>query len=520
MKRALAILATCILFGFAGVAQFSGSWDLTVDLLPAIDLSSTLTLEYSFAGWVFSSVSDFNKTEGFSSQKFSVTGALGAVSIESEAVFLPSAVDYTWYQVTVQTAPTTCPFYDTTVTVTYPTMDYWKTTLSPSFAGVEAEALMYLKAYAGGWEAYDLVDSRTMNPTGWSVWFWCGDNIGTGWRVKLAGQIDGITISSYTYFNLDETVKLFTDEGCPQIEFKGDYGIHWDEWCGVGFNRELITLEGLSLCCGATLNAALSISCIGFDYLFVYVEDVPVFSWMNISPWVKFTIDKKEFGFCATPVTAGGCITVSPVFQMEEDKSHNQIDNKIGGVIIKEISLTCEFAECMSFSASTLLYKLRDNAYYVLDDPNTQTWLVNLGDYYVGDEYIGTLYKCVTLPVAKYFAWEKVELSFCGPGCCGGEYEIDVTTYFGKGYEITDYEFVWAPEPEETLPGEKQAKEHECISFKPVYGNEIELNTLFGWMMTSVSASVPLTADISLNVDFSVSFLGIEDLSIGLSFQF
>ena len=520
MKRALAILAVASMFGFAGFAQFSGSWDLSVDLLPAVDMSSTLTLEYSFAGWVFSSVSDFDATDGFSSQKFSVTGTLGAVSLESEAAFLPSAVDYTWYQVNVQTAPTTCPFYDTTVTEKYPTLDYWKTTLSLSFAGVEAEALMYLKAYPGGWEAYDLVDYHTMNPTGWSVWFWCGDNIGTGWRVKVAGQIDSITISSYTYFNLDETVNLFTDEGCPQIEFKGDYAIHWDEWCGVGFNRELITLEGLSICCGTTLNAALSISCIGFDYLFVYVEDVPVFPWINISPWVKFTTASKEFGFCATPVTAAGCITVGVELEREEEFTHNDILNSIDEIIIKEISLTCEFTECMSFSASTLLYELRDNAYYVLNDPNKQTWLVDVADYYVGDEYIGTLYKCVTFPEAKYFAWEKVGLSFCGPGCCGGEYEIDVTAYFGKGYEITGYEFEWAPEPEETLPGEKEAKEHECISFKPVYGDEIELNTLFGWMMTSASASVPLTADISLNVDLSVSFLGIEDLGVGLSFQF
>lgn len=565
MKRALAILATCILFGFAGLAQFSGSWDLTLTILPSpLSLESTFTLEYTYANWVFSSTSDFDET-GFTSLLFSASGTLGPVSIESEMKFLPQASS-TWTEYALETPQTpSCPLKKTvwywdpnagtaggwvTTAVTFPIMDYWKTTLSLSFAGLEAELLMYQKGfdeyYGESWTLYDLLNNR-------SIWgyLWCADwvNTGTGWRVKIGGELNGVTLTSYTYLNLTETLDLFTDEGCPQLELKGDYEIAKYDECGVGFTSELITFEGFSICCGATLNAALSIGCTGFDYLFVYVEDVPVFSWMNISPWVKFTIDEKQFGFCATPVTAGGCITVSPVFQMEEDKSHNQIDNKIGGVIIKEISLTCEFAECMSFSATTVLYDLKNNGLLVIDGEDVPVRFdiyelsATTNEYYVqnpgiaitdpanepapepriddvdgdgtAEEYASSLYLCK--PLVKYIAWEKFSFSFCGPGCCGGNYEISIDTYFGKKYTLE-----WSLTPGKTStepkPGEK--KEATCLSTDYSLASEEQLGTLFGWMETDVSASVPISADISLTLDLNVSFQRVEKLGIGFSFQF
>jgi len=514
MKRALALLAACSLFGFAGLAQFSGSWDLTLTVLPSISISSTFGLEYTYAGWVFSSTADFDDT-GFTSLLFSASGAFGPVSIESEMKFLPQASN-TWTVYELQTPQTpSCPLKTTTyywngttwVTdpVTFPVMDYWKTALSLSFAGLDAEFLMYQKGfdefYGEAWALY-----AHGQPTGW--YLLCADsvNTGTGWRAKVGGELNGVTLTSYTYFNLTETLDLFTDEGCPQLELEGDYEIAEYE-CGVAFTSELITFEGFSICCGATLNAALSIGCTGFDYLFVYVEDVPVFPWMNISPWVKFTIDEKQFGFCATPVTAAGCITVSPVFQMDSVLEHNEIENTIGGIILKEISLTCEFSECSSFSATTVLYDLKNNGLLVIDGEDV------LQAFDLGDPY-GTLYLCK--PAVKYIAWEKFSFSFCGPGCCGGNYEVSIDTYFGKKYTV-EWSFT-AGEQAEALPGEKT--EATCLSTDYSLVTEEQLDTLFGWMETDVSATVPVSADISLTLDLNVSFQGIEELDLGFSFQF
>ena len=594
MKRALAILAVASMFGFAGLAQFSGSWDLTLTVLPSVSVESTFGLEYTYAGWVFSSTSDFDNT-GFTSLLFSASGAFGAVSIESEMKFLPQA-SITWTDYELETPQTpSCPLKKTVwywdsnagawvdTAVTFPVMDYWKTTISLSFAGLEAELLMYQKVFdeffGESWWYYDVsplddgthppeyVTTRTKRTVGtylafdeydYDCWSWV--NTGTGWRVKIGGELNGVTLTSYTYFNLKETLDTDTDEGCPQLELKGDYEIAKDGECGVGFTSELITFEGFSICCGATLNAALSIGCTGFDYLFVYVEDVPVFPWMNISPWVKFTIDEKQFGFCATPVTAAGCITVSPVFQMAKDETHNDIENTISGIILKEISLTCEFSECSSFSATTVLYDLKSNGLLVIDGPDVPVrfdiWATHDGSSILvgsgvpvvdvtkepapaesittGDEVVGyttfdyqtSLYVCK--PIVKYIAWEKFSFSFCGPGCCGGNYDISIDTYFGKKYTLE-----WVVKPPfpievkvekegaevEPLPGEEIEKQ-ECLKFDYTLATEEELGTLFGWMETDISASVPVSADISLTLDLDLSFQRIEKLGIGFSFQF
>ncbi|HDI11837.1 MAG TPA: hypothetical protein ENF77_05950 [Candidatus Acetothermia bacterium] len=224
---------------------------------------------------------------------------------------------------------------------------------------------------------------------------------------------------------------------------------------------------------------------------------------------MKFTIDKKEFGFCATPITTAGCITVSPVFQMEGDKSHNQIDNKIGGVVIKEISLKCEFAECIEFSLDTVLYDLKSNALLVIDGPE------GLVSYDFGAPY-GTLYDCK--PLTKYLAWEKAHFKFCGPGCCGGNFEVTMDLYFGKKYDV-----VWtiggtAKQAEELPPGTQQAL--SCLPWTYSLTNEQQLGTLFGWMETDIAATVPVSADISLTLDLHTSFRGVEEIGVGFSFQF
>jgi len=518
MKRALAILAVASMFGFAGLAQFSGSWDLTVGVLPAVTLDTSLTLEYTFSGWVVSSVSSFNDEDGFSNQKFTLSGDLGAISVDAEMAFLPNPTWAVWHAATQTESTAVCPVYDTTISWTnVPAMDYFKATFSVAFAGVDSELLMYQRGYAHDFfEAWDLIDHRDGAPTGYYVWVYDpGYSLGTGFRLKMSGTFNDITITSYTYSNLVETVKLLDSNGCPTIELKGDYKV---DGCGQLFSGELVTLEGLQMCCGTTLNAALSIGCYGFDYLYVYVEDIPWVGSLTLSPWVKFTVDSKEFGFCGDIAGLGDCFTVSTVLiWSDEVKAHNEIPNMLEGLAIKEISFSCDFSDCMSFSAGTILYDLKNNAYYTINGPDVP-WGIEFYDE--NEEYIGSMYVCK--PDVKYFAWEKFSLSFCGPSCCGGSWTVDTTTYFGKGYEITSWTCTIDanPAPEEGPPSPPASPEKSALKCTPNYGDEVELGTLFGWMMSEVSASVPLTNDISLTLDLGVSFLGVENLDVGFSFQF
>ena len=92
MKRALAILAVCML-GFTGLAQFSGSWSTTLNILPNLGLyKSVLTLTYTVAGFDLTSTSTFDSS--FSKQEFSISGAVGAFAVGGSMEFDPSTPAY------------------------------------------------------------------------------------------------------------------------------------------------------------------------------------------------------------------------------------------------------------------------------------------------------------------------------------------------------------------------------------------------------------------------------------------
>lgn len=517
MKRALVFACLGFLVAFTAFAQFSGSWDVTITLLPKMDLSSTLTIEYTCPGWTFASISDFNANDGFASQKFTLNGALGPLTLASEMVFLPNPVWGYIYEAT-QT-PSGCPVYDQVTVLRYgPVMDYSKTTLSLSFAGLTAELLMFQRGFTHeALEVWRLFYYPDQTPAPWYlICYDPGKCLGTGFRVKIGAEYCGAELTSYTYFGMTETWRFFDPvTGCPQLTPRGIFNITCDGCCFCGF-EEIVTLKGLPVCCGITLNAALKIDCYGFSSLFLYTTGVPFFNGITLSPWVRFTIDEKEFGFCGTLGKQPGCITITPVLVWSEVKSHNDIPNFLEGIAIKEISLTCEISDCTKFSASAILYDLQKNAYYKIDDPNQWVAVVQLP---VPWDYLDWK---VCLPEASYFAWEKWAISFCGAGCCGGKWTVDVTTYFGKGYEVEDFDVTFPTEfmLEEQIPGEPPEEPGKCIVITPIYGREFQLGTLFGWMLTEVSASVPMSADISLTVDLAVSFLGIQNLSVGFSFQF
>ncbi|MGY4706462.1 hypothetical protein ACVNPS_01735 [Candidatus Bipolaricaulota sp. J31] len=92
MKRALAFTFAALLFGVAGLAQISGSWSGTLDLLPFVGFSSTLKLTYSVAGFDITSTSVFGTS--WTSQSFTVSGAFGPVDVSGSMKFDPSGPAY------------------------------------------------------------------------------------------------------------------------------------------------------------------------------------------------------------------------------------------------------------------------------------------------------------------------------------------------------------------------------------------------------------------------------------------
>ena len=98
MKRALACTFAALLFGVAGLAQISGSWygELGFDFSTSptvISFSSTLELTYSVAGFDITSTSEFSNS-GWSTQKFSISGALGPVDVSGWMEFDPTNAKY------------------------------------------------------------------------------------------------------------------------------------------------------------------------------------------------------------------------------------------------------------------------------------------------------------------------------------------------------------------------------------------------------------------------------------------
>lgn len=95
MKRALAIMVALCTIGFAGFSQINikGSWTATMCILPAIDLTSSLTLTYNVAGFNLTSVTGFSNP-GVVSQRFALSGVFGPFTITGDMWFAATVPEY------------------------------------------------------------------------------------------------------------------------------------------------------------------------------------------------------------------------------------------------------------------------------------------------------------------------------------------------------------------------------------------------------------------------------------------
>ena len=558
MKRALALLAMCSLFGFAGLAQLSGSWssEITFNFLKDfdefIDLSSDFALDYTVGGLTLGLEMEFDRVDGFRAFDFTASGSISVFTIESTMSFVPSYVTdyaYTFDGLAVQTAsngsgnviPFEKTYNDVTVVKTRdPKFDEWTVDISLNFGGVDMGVYFYLEGLD---DAYSYDD----------VWYWdgstpvqtksttegdCLTTTGSGWKFTLSGEVNGVTVTSYTYFNLYEYDARWatTYKGVYYLDLgkRGIYKIP-SSGCTMGFSEEYLLLEGLSLCCGTTVDAALKITCSGFSYLRFLIKDIAFpCCGIDLDVGISFGLTSKSVALKFDIGDLEDCIALD--FDIVEDGS------TVGGIRVKSVSVNCEFADCLSFSATTVLYK--DSHFYY----SLKTLYSDEKRHFFVPDVCGHCDPVTDQPVeattgvgyyteidkAKYRwdAWESFSVSVCGPACCGGEYELEVTTYFGDKYELSGFGYEYIDASGDTMGvywGTVDANDvtdpksgyGAYYNSKTEYTKVTTAKSLFNWMATEASLSLPLVGDsLSLDLGVLVSVRGFESLDVGISFEF
>jgi hypothetical protein len=165
---------------------------------------------------------------------------------------------------------------------------------------------------------------------------------------------------------------------------------------GTEFYSAKITLKGISLCCGIALDSELYFTkADGFEYLKFSGIEIPLCCGVSLTAGVEFTTSGKAL---STGLKFAGfgdaCFTVYA------DAIGNQTTNPTRwlGIAIHGYKIKCSLGDCNYVEFLTAL------------NP----------DYFVENEIV----------VFEKDEFEYMKLGFCGAGCCGGKYTVDLSVFF------------------------------------------------------------------------------------------
>jgi len=181
--------------------------------------------------------------------------------------------------------------------------------------------------------------------------------------------------------NLKYTITASVDPISAKIVFV-------DCCTGTEFDSLLVTLKGLGLCCGISLDVEFSFTKLGFDYLSFSGIEIPLCCGVSLTAGITFTTEGKEptFGFKFAGI-GDACFTI--------------YGDALGtppnweGIVIHGYKIKCSLGDCNYFETGTAFDA-------------------------TGREKLG-----LTAPEFEY-----IKLGFCGAGCCGGKYTVDISIYF------------------------------------------------------------------------------------------
>jgi hypothetical protein len=462
LKKALVMTFVLVLglglTAFAG--PLTGTWDLGISIDPGatiagdlfIDLSTSLGLTYTVGGWEFGSSSTFD-TIGWSAQSFTASGTLGAFSFSSTMNFKPRTVTAVTVAYPSLTVTNIAANYwsicvignDDYLKYTYgAAFDDWTVTGSVSIAGMTFEGLFFLEGFTGDVAApvvayyWSGTSPATQTSGDTAHVLYDGSKptkTGSGFRFMASGSVGDMTITSYTYFSLNEKFATVT---CGQSLAKS--GTYTVDGCDVGFTEEYLHIEGFSFGC-ATFEAGLDITCTGFKWVSFKASDLD----LGLG-WAPLVAD-FQVTFGETSKTAALCFDLTALettcftFGMTLDYSGTAIN----GVTIDSVTLEHTW-NGISFSSETLFGSFSSTItdegkqVMVLVPATGMTDAAGNAIPSVNASGIG-YYDPVCLYTEKYKVWESFTIESAGDSCCGGAFDFSITTSFGDKYELDAYAY-------------------------------------------------------------------------------
>jgi hypothetical protein len=516
-------------------------------------MASTLKVDYALSGWTFGSVSTFS-IAGFSAQAFKVAGSLGAFTLETNMKFSPAVVSEKTYPHLTGSLnfggsnAGLCPWTGI-ATEWAPAFLTWDVTAGVNIAGVAVEAYVLQDLSAAGEVAlvdylflyhfdpagdfYTQTDSLTCASTA---------DKGMGWRLMIGGSFGAVDITSYTYFNLTEMTmaEYYADSGiamiCPEIGMSGEFTV--GDGCGFPFTGEYLLVEGFTFGC-ATIDAALWIDCDGFGYVEFLVSKIALGNWGEFSFAITFTTETKTVDTCIvlTPL-AGPCFTVEiGGFQgtkLETLELYGfSFSSTFGGVKFTSITELNEASELMSdvdawtyLSGPTLgfLVPFAGVQICATTDPVVAATYWDLSD-------LAFTVKCIA--ETQWRLWEKFVIDVDADACCGGLFDLTVSTFFGDEEVLVSYGYFtvlknttayvgYAP-----LYGIAPVVPTTVLTSKPydrvipvvLYGDGTQ-TSLFNWAKTDVALGVGIGSNVTLTAGFNLSVYGWDKITFGFKWSF
>jgi hypothetical protein len=164
---------------------------------------------------------------------------------------------------------------------------------------------------------------------------------------------------------------------------------------GIEFYSATFGATGLSLCCGVTYDATIAFTKDeGFKSLDIAIKNVfPICCGISFDIGVTYTVTGKTIW--AKPKFAGFGDACFELYADLESSGGTNEDLSLNAIRVDGWAITCTLGECNYVKFVSFLSP--DNAY--------------LYGYPEG-------------------TFEFIELGFCGPGCCGGEYVVEIAVHF------------------------------------------------------------------------------------------
>ena len=214
----------------------------------------------------------------------------------------------------------------------------------------------------------------------------------------------------YMYYTIDpadvEATFLFPSYMTYTLTMAADpfsATIVFDDVCtGIQFKEATLTMSGISLCCGVTYDAELAFNkCEGFEYLKFSINDVfPICCGISFDIAVTFTTDAKTISLTPKLASIG-----EACFELYADlvsEGGENADLYLNAIRVDGWKIRCEIADCNYVEYVSFLSPDKAEDYGYED-------------------------------VFEEGEFEYMKLGFCGPGCCGGTWTVDISVYFDNG---------------------------------------------------------------------------------------